>query len=305
MVKSKILTNKKKTADTSGTNHKNSESFILTRTVLNKAKEHQYLRNYAQPVLINKIPNTRDSLKFSHASLNHRASVIDLITSKLFTLKNDFLMPELFKSICVLDLYMKHGSISSETNLELVAIACLFLCVKYETRISSSRQLLSYLVEDSIWEDKEVLILELDILSTLGFNLKYLSFYDLFCSYYHSYLAIELDSDEIRTIGLKLLLVCMLDPYFSNICASKLCLSVLLTAMKYYSKTVEVGSIDELTLESLRRVYDRIEAETGNVSYFSTTVFRIMKHVRAFSKRFTGCSFIASSITFYSSKLTR
>lgn len=304
MVKSDATLRRQKTKGSSFMNETAAETTISPVQVNDSLREQQYLSNYQIPVLSTKMPNTAKCLVNSLFTIDDRATAIDFISEKAESLSLERQSAEFFRSITILDLYIKYKPASIETfDLELIALAALFLSIKYDNNVNSTRSLLDRLIKSTDYNNNMVLKAELNILKTLGFTLKYLSWFDQFGNCHFKFFSdITKESAEIKRIGLEMLMLCSLDNHFNDFCTNKLILSLLILAIRHHFRSkLECLSKDfkkkfrKALLAQENYFVQRIYENVGDQNFLKISINRAKKHLKSVSERYACCKNVLSN----------
>ena len=310
MVKGDTLLIKRKATDTTQYNETPLYTSQSTHASPTKLRDIQYLQNYGSQSLIYNVPDIRKCLAHCPYDQDQRAIIVDLIAKILDKTIHDIYAAEFFKTIAIIDLYFKYRISNTEkVDIKLIGKAALFLILKYENKISSSKKLLKNLIKNDDSDRLPLLKLELDIFKSVGFNLKFSTIYDLYCSHHLKYFQNITEFNDIKNIGIKILFICVLDTHFNDICAIKLCLSVLRYAVQYYMKLklrndTKISKFhDPMPISFLMTISNKMVEDVGDEKYFENTIVKIKKHIRSYRNKFSQCDFITTRVKFEHDKL--
>lgn len=265
---------------------------ILTR-------EQQFIKNYSPRQLLKKIPDVTNTLMRTKVEFFVRGSLIGWMCEVLQTLRKPFSYSELFKSILIMDLYVKHyPKVVEDDDMHFIGVISLYLSSKYETNAHLNVTELSIKACHGKFTNESIFEGEFLMLKVLGFNISYPSHYEIL----KLYLAELFENDDdvfkrIEVLSTNFLLFCLMDVHFNTYLMDELATAVIITAVRYYytSKMVTfMGALSFGKVENFAKqekmIVKQILLYSGNSKKIEMLARLIEKYLSGFKEKFSTCA---------------
>ena len=295
-----ILTNKENTMEletaspkVSNTNTKGGRSATLSR-------ESQYTRTLHPRKMLEKIPDIANVLVKTKVDPSIRAKLIGWLVEVMEMLRSSFSYAELFRTILVMDLYLKHSPNTVEdTDMHLVGVTSFFIGSKYETNAHVNVNDITIKACHGKFTNDNVYEKEFIILKSLGFNVSYPSHWDILRLFLYE--LFEDANSVFRTIEListNFLLFCLMDVHFNNYMMDDLAIAVIVVSIKYYyscKMTAVAGALSFNNVENYSKqekvIISQVYEYSGNSKQIEMLSWLVTKYLKNFKRRYQECTF--------------
>lgn len=295
-----ILTNKENTMEletaspkVSNANTKVSRSPVLSR-------ECQYGRTLYPRKILEKVPDVANVLARTKVDPQVRARLIGWLVEVMETLRTSFSYAELFRTVLIMDLYLKHYQDCIEDgDMHLIGVAAFFIGSKYETNAHVSVNDITIKACHGKFTSADIYEKEFDILKTLSFNVSYPSHWDVLRLFLYE--LFEDNNSVFRTIELiagNFLLFCLMDVHFNNYMMDDLAISVIVISIKYYyscKMSAVGGALSFTNVENYSKqekiIVGQVYEYSGNAKQVEMLSWLIAKYLKSFKRRYQESAF--------------
>lgn len=302
-----ILTTNENVMELETSSPKNSNKRTDTGSAPIISREQQFLKNCKSRKLLEKIPDMSNTLVRTRIDSFVRGRLIGWIVEVLENLKKPFNYSEVFRTILIMDLYLKHYTqLLEDENMHIIGVTSMFISSKYETNAHLNATELTQIACHKKFENEEIFALEFTILKTLGFNVGYPSQYDVLRLFLFE--LFETDNAIFKTIEIlstNFLLFCLMDVHFNNYLIDELAIAVIVTAVRYYYSckmatlqgAFSFGKVENFSKQEKMIIHQILEY-SGNPKQIEVLSRLIGKYLRGFKQRFSDSLYVIKLFDF-------
>lgn len=283
------------------------ESDYISSTTSYITRESQYLSIYSQSAVFKKIPDISNCLSKTAVDYHLRARIIDWMVEVLYKIHNEMVYTYIFRSILILDLYLKHSDkLIEPKDIELIGITSIYLACKYESTNCFTASFFCNHACHNKYTEFNIFETEVSILKTLRFTLKHTTYLDLLYAYLCYYFDVaQIQFDEIKTLCSFFLLQCIIDIRFINVSMTELCLCIIIVGIQsLFSGLIrQAFNVSDDEKMSFLAAQEKILIKTIiHNQYISkcnfNTVNAIRMYLMDFNRDFKECTFILSLLRY-------
>lgn len=296
-----ILTNKLDAMDVETASPKASHTKTTEGRTPTLSRELQYGRALKRSKMLEKVPDVSNTLIRTRVDPLVRGRLIGWIVEVLTLLQDKCDYSQVFRTILIMDLYMKHYPHSIEDDdMHLIGVTSLFIASKYETNAHLDINDLTIRACHGKFTNDQIFEREFIVMKTLGFIISYPSHVDvlrllLFDMFEHNNVVFK----TMEMLSTNLLLFCLMDVNFNNYKTEDFMFAVIITSVKYYYSckiACMTGALSFGTAERYSKqekiIVKQILSSTGKSTDISTFSRLIRKYLKNFKERYRDSTFV-------------
>lgn len=302
-----MLTSKENAMESETMSPKASNNNTATEHRQILSREQQFMKTMQSRNMLEKVPDVGNTLVRSKIDPFVRGKLIGWIVEVLDNLKKPFSYGEVFRTIVIMDLYVKHcPEILENDDMHLIGVTSVFVSSKYETNTPLRINDLSVKACHGKFSNNQIFEQEFIILKTLSFNLAYPTHFDVL----RLFLFELFENDNaifkiIEVTSTNFLLFCLMDVHFNNYMMDYLSIATIVTATRYYYSckmarvqgALNFGKIENFSKQE-KIILTQILEYSGRPKEVENLSRLIMKYLKGFKQRFFDCSYVIKLFDF-------
>ena len=293
-----ILTNKEQAMEIETASPKASNTKATIARSPAVTREAQFARTAKARKMLEKVPDVSNTLVKTEIDPMIRGRLVGWIVEVLQTLHTSLRYDELFRTILVMDLFMKHAAAPlDDEDIHLIGVTSMFISSKYETNKHLCVDELTLKACHGKFTNSNIFEHEFTILKTLGFNVSFPSHFDVLRLFLYE--LFEGDNPVFRTIehlSNNFLLFCLMDVHFNNYLMDDLAIAIVVTSVKYYysckmasiTGALSFGKVENFSKQE-SMIVGQIYQYSGNAKNIEILVKLIGRYLQVFKQKYGDC----------------